>query len=281
MKVRDLISRAASRFTGSDSARLDAQLLLADVLGKDRTWLFTRDDCEVPESQLNRFWQYVERRALGEPVAHILARREFWGLELECNASTLIPRPDTEILVAHALQLELSENANVLDLGTGTGAIALALASENPGWQVQAVDSSAEAVALAQRNKALSQIANVEIFQSNWFQALAAGQYFDLIVANPPYIDPENRCLGEGDVRFEPRSALTAGNQGMADIQLIASLARNYLCPDGWLLLEHGFDQQGQTQACFTEAGFAEINTCKDLAGLPRVTCGKSQGKVK
>jgi len=274
MKVRDLVNQAAKQFESSDSAKLDAQLLLAYVLHKNRTWLFTWDDFEVTPDDQKKFNDLINRRVKGEPIAYILSKREFWGLELECNASTLIPRPETEILVEQALQLGLSENARVLDLGTGTGAIALALASEKPDWSIQACDFSGNAVKLALRNKQANQIANVEIFQSNWLEQIRPGNQFDLIVSNPPYIDPKSHYLNEGDVRFEPKSALTAGNSGMADIDLIVSQTGNYLVPQGCLMLEHGFDQQQRVQGCFAEAGFTQIQTHNDLAGLPRVTLG-------
>lgn len=274
MKVRDLINQAATRFESSDSAKLDAQVLLAYVLDKDRTWLFTWDDFEVASEDQITFSGLVDRRSQGEPIAHLIAKREFWGLELECNASTLIPRPETEILVEQALQLDLPEGANVLDLGTGTGAIALALASEKPKWSIQACDFSEDAVTLANRNKQANGIGNVEIFQSDWFSNIRPENQFELIVSNPPYVDSESHYLNEGDVRFEPRSALVAGNAGMADSELIISRSREHLTPQGWLMIEHGFDQQQRVQGCFAEAGFQKIKTLEDLASLPRVTIG-------
>lgn len=275
--VRYLLLEAASQFSGSDSASLDAQLLLADVLGKDRTWLFTWDDAEVSEQDQIKFNEFVVRRVRGEPIAHILGCREFYGLSLESDASTLIPRPETELLVEQALGLSLSETARVLDLGTGTGAIALALASQRPLWHIQAVDFSVEAVALAKRNRERTGLTNVDVFQSNWFEKLGSESNFDLIVSNPPYIDPASHYLTEGDVRFEPRSALIADKSGMADIELISSQAVSHLAPNGWLMIEHGFDQQDRIQHCFTQSGLTQITTIKDLAGLPRVTVGKQQ----
>ena len=273
MKVQELIQQAVNQLVSSESARLDAQLLLADVLGKDRTWLFTWPDAEVSEPDIRRFNEYLGRRIQGEPVAYILGKREFWGLQLQCNASTLIPRPETELLVELALQLSLPENPSVLDVGTGTGAIALALASERSHWQIQAVDFSAQAVELAISNKRQADIGNVHIYQSDWFEKVKGR--FDLIVSNPPYIDPASHYPHQGDLRFEPRTALISRNEGMQDIAHITARVGDYLQADGWLLLEHGFDQQARVQACLKQTGFQNVRTRNDLAGLPRATLGQ------
>jgi release factor glutamine methyltransferase len=275
MTVRGLIQVAADQFTESDTAKLDAQLLLGDVLGKDRTWLMTWDDVDVSDADQQQFLALVVRRARGEPIAHILGYREFWGLSFECNASTLIPRPETELLVEKALQLGLSPKARVLDLGTGTGAIALALASEQPVWQITATDFSSEALALASRNQINLGISNVELIKSDWFSAMQPQRQFDLVVSNPPYVDPGSPYLNKGDVRFEPRSALTAEKSGLADIEKIASSAPRYLKPGGWLMVEHGYEQAGPVAEIFRRSGFSSISNHKDLAGWPRVTVGQ------
>ena len=269
--ISDLLKHAER--IDSDTPLLDAQLLLAHVLGKSRTWLYTWPQREVADDQCRQYLALIERRVAGEPVAHLLGRQDFWTLSLEVSPATLIPRGDTELLVEQALALDLPDNARALDLGTGTGAIALALASERPGWQVVAVDSEPEAVALADRNRQANGLDNVDVQQSHWFNAVD-GQ-FELIVSNPPYIAPDDGHLDQGDVRFEPRSALVAERGGMADLEHIVSSATEYLVPGGWLVVEHGFDQRGRVQALFLLCGYADVATCEDLGGNPRITLGR------
>lgn len=262
----------------SDSARLDIELLLCHVLQKNRTYLFTWPDKTLSPEQAGQFLQFFNRRKSGEPIAHILGQREFWSLPLTVNNSTLIPRPDTELLVEWVLELFADDSSqqkcNCLDLGTGTGAIVLAIASEKPQWQLMGVDSSADAVALAEKNRRDLHFAHVQIMQSDWFSAIPA-QQFDVIVSNPPYIDSQDPHLDQGDVRFEPRSALIAGNKGLADIELIIRESWNYLCEHGWLLLEHGYDQAQAVRDLFNARGFSQVETRKDLGGNERVTLGR------
>lgn len=268
--------RLAQQLQHSDSARLDAELLLAEALGKDRTYLYTWPERALSESEQALYQQWLQRRAEGEPVAHILQRREFWSLALEVDASTLIPRPDTEVLVEHALTLLAQHRVTsprILDLGTGTGAIALALASELPQAQVIAVDVSAQAVALAQRNQQRLMLEHVRVFHSHWFDAVEGR--FDLIVSNPPYIDGEDQHLQRGDVRFEPLSALVAGEGGIEDLAYIAKNASSYLNVGGWLLLEHGWQQGALVQQRLRAAGFSNTFTAQDYAGNDRVSGGQ------
>ena len=225
----------------TDSAKLDAQVLLLEVLNKPRSYLFSWPEKQLTEEQQQLFDSYCQRRLNGEPVAHITGTREFWSLPLHVNATTLIPRPDTETLVETALELPLNDSANVLDLGTGTGAIALALASEKPRWQITGVDRIAQAVALSTLNKQRLGLDQVNFLQSNWFSEVE-NQKFDLIVSNPPYIEHDDEHLAQGDVRFEPLSALVAEDDGMADIKHIITQAKDYLVPNGYLLIEHGFE---------------------------------------
>lgn len=262
----------------SDSPRLDIELLLCHVLQKNRTYLFTWPDKTLSPEQTEEFLQFFNRRKSGEPIAHILGQREFWSLPIAVNNSTLIPRPDTELLVELVLELFANDapqqKRSCLDLGTGTGAIVLAIASEKPQWQLVGVDKSADAVALAQQNRDQLNFGHVEIKQSDWFSAIPA-QQFDVIVSNPPYIDPQDPHLQQGDVRFEPRSALIADNQGLADIELIIQHSWNYLCEQGWLLLEHGYDQGQAVRDLLIARGFAQVETRTDLGGNERVTLGR------
>lgn len=258
----------------SPTARLDAELLLAAVLGKSRSYLRTWPEHEPGAEQLAAFAALLERRRAGEPVAYILGHQGFWSLDLEVAPHTLIPRPDTELLVETALQLAPATPLRVLDLGTGTGAIALALASERGGWQVIGVDRIAEAVELAERNRQRLQLGNAEFRQSSWFEALA-GERFGLILSNPPYIAADDRHLGEGDVRFEPMSALVAGADGLDDIRQIVAQAPQHLDAGGWLLLEHGYDQAEAVRGLLGATGFAAVESCRDLGGHERISLGQ------
>lgn len=258
----------------SDSARLDVELLLAEALQKPRSYLYTWPDQAVEHEAYLRFSALLERRKQGEPIAYLLGEKEFWSLSLRVNDSTLIPRPETELLVETALGLlSAGEAAEVLDLGTGTGAVALALASERPHWKMLAVDNSPAAVKLAIENCRGHGFTNVAISRSNWFDNVNGA--FDLIVANPPYIDAEDSHLQQGDVRFEPHSALVADDHGLADIRLIAAHARDHLRPQAWLAMEHGYDQGDRVRALLTELGYTNIKTRQDIGGKDRLTLAR------
>ena len=258
----------------SPTPRLDAELLLAQALGKSRGYLHTWPEREPEASQLERFQAALARRRAGEPVAYILGRQGFWSLDLDVASHTLIPRPDTELLVETALALLPATPLQVLDLGTGTGAIALALACERPAWQVTGVDRVPEAVALAQGNGTRLQLANARFAESCWFSALA-GQRFQLIVSNPPYIAAADPHLSQGDVRFEPSSALVAGIDGLDDIRVIIEQAPAHLLAGGWLLLEHGFDQAEAVRELLVQRGFAAVDSRRDLGGHQRISLGQ------
>ncbi|WP_457435806.1 peptide chain release factor N(5)-glutamine methyltransferase [Pseudomonas sp. TE3786] len=260
--------------SGSDTAQLDAELLLAAVLGKPRSFLRTWPERELSAEQLQQFEAAIQRRQQGEPVAYILGQQGFWSLDLEVAPHTLIPRPDTELLVETALELLPHNPLAALDLGTGTGAIALALAKERPGWSVTGVDRVPEAVALAERNRSRLQLNNGQFRQSHWFSAVA-GQRFTLIVSNPPYICAGDKHLSEGDVRFEPASALVAGADGLDDIRLIIEQAPEHLVAGGWLLLEHGFDQAAAVRELLAARGFTEVDSRRDLGGHERISLGR------
>lgn len=252
----------------------EAQRLWADVLDHSPAAYVAYASQPLSHSELQQLHAALLRRAAGEPLAYITGRWWFWDLELEVAPCTLIPRPDTELLVDMALQLELPPTAEVLDLGTGTGAIALVLAREKPLWQVTAVDVQMDAVALAKRNQQRYQVPNLSIVQSDWYSAVSE-QVFDLIVSNPPYIDKNAPELSQGDVQFEPRSALVAEDAGLADIQHILQGAVTHLAPGGWLLIEHGYDQASAVQQLFARFLFAKIQTANDLGQQPRLTFGQ------
>jgi release factor glutamine methyltransferase len=256
-----------------DSAAIDSKVLLAASIQRELVYLHTWPEKRLDELQMKVFKEYIAQRSLGHPVAHIIGYRDFWSLRLKVSAATLIPRPETELLVEIALTLDLAENSAVLDLGTGTGAIALALASENPNWLITGLDKSVEAVALAKDNATMHKLEGVNFIQSDWFSAIEHRQ-FDLIVSNPPYIEDNNHYLQQGDVRFEPNSALTSGLDGLDDIRLIVSQSKQYLNNRGWLVIEHGYQQSGQVADILETFDFKHIRSELDLNGLPRVTLG-------
>ena len=261
-------------FEVSDSAKLDAEVMLLHIIHKQRSYLYTWPDERLNSEQVTEYKQMVSRRKIGTPIAHIVGEREFWSLPFMVNPTTLIPRPDTEILVETALNLPLADNAKVLDLGTGTGAIALSLAFERNTWQITAVDKVSEAVALAKANRDNLKLPQVEVLQSDWFDAI--NRYdFNLIVSNPPYIDEEDEHLSQGDVRFEPHSALTAGEHGYAELFHIAEAARDYLAPGGYLLLEHGFGQALTVRDKMIELGYEAVATVRDFGSNDRCTLGR------
>ncbi len=272
MRIDAVLRDARRRLASSPSAALDAELLLCHVLAKTRTWLFTWSDRELDANQLAAFEVLLARREAGEPVAHLTGEREFFGRPFRVTADTLIPRPDTETLIDVALTLPLPAQAKVVDLGTGSGAIGITLALENPDWQVTLVDLSNAALQVAQSN-ARQLSAKVQCLQGSWL-SFCEGR-FDLIVSNPPYIDAADHHLDEGDVRFEPRSALVAENHGLADLSEIVRQASGKLVDGGWLMLEHGFEQGEAVRALLGEAGFHDVRTELDLGGNDRVTLGK------
>lgn len=273
--VRTLLADAAQRLApDSPSPRIDADVLLGHVLGKDLGWLRIHDQDEIAAADCARFAALLARRAQGEPVAYLTGRRGFWTLDLAVDAATLIPRPDTETLVEWALELlPRGLHSSALDLGTGSGAIALALKAERPRCVVSAVDRSAAALAVARGNGERLGLA-VRFLESDWFARLA-GERFDLVVANPPYIRADDPHLGQGDLRFEPASALVAAEAGLRDLRLIAEGARAHLYTDGWLLLEHGHDQGEAVRALLRDNGFVAVATRRDYGGNDRITGGR------
>ncbi|WP_181168269.1 peptide chain release factor N(5)-glutamine methyltransferase [Cognatiluteimonas lumbrici] len=267
----DALLRAAS-------ARVDppdAALLLAHALQRPRAWLYAHGDEAVDAAAAARFESLLARRVAGEPVAYLTGSRGFWRFELRVTPDTLIPRPETELLVELALErLPADRVLRVADLGTGSGAIALALAGERPRAEVVATDASPAALAVARGNAAALGIGNVAFREGSWFAPLA-GERFDLVASNPPYVAAGDPHLGEGDLRFEPATALASGGDGLDDIRAIAAAAPAYLAAGGWLLLEHGHDQGAAVRALLREAGLADVATHRDLEQRERVTLGR------
>ena len=269
----------------TENSKIDALVLLQHATGKSRTQILAFDDTEIDEKVRLKLTALLDRRLNGEPIAYILGEKEFWSLPLNVSKGTLIPRPDTESLVEKALQIaleKLEENPphfRILDLGTGTGAIALALASElepicqkrHIPLEIIGVDLMPDVVALAQSNAERNQL-NVEFLQSRWFDNITGK--FDLIVSNPPYIDVQDEHLHQGDVRFEPLSALVANDAGYADLRHIIELASSYLNSNGVLLLEHGWQQGEKVRSIFLENYWEMVETVRDYSDNERVTLG-------
>ena len=270
--VRELLRRADQLH--GDSPRRDAEVLLGHCLGRNRSWLYSWPEAEVAAGDEEQFLHLLGERQRGMPVAYLTGRREFWSLPLKVNEHTLIPRPETETLVRWALELSLPAAAAVLDLGTGSGAIALALASERRQWGVTAVDRSGEALQVARDNGRQLGLSEVCWLRSDWYTGLA-GARFDLLVSNPPYVEPGDPHLEAGDLRFEPSSALVAGAGGLADLASIVDGAGDHLHPGGWLLLEHGFGQGPAVRRLLVEGGFSEVATRQDIGGQDRVSGGR------
>ena len=272
--IRELLAQALVLLHG-DSARLDAEVLLAACLGRPRSYLHAWPEHAVDAPARSQFNDWINRRAAGEPVAHLTGEREFWSLPLTVTPDTLIPRPETEALVELVLaRMTPGMPYRVADLGTGSGAIALAIASECPRCEVIATDASTAALAVAQSNAGRLGIRNVRFLAGHWCEPLPAAP-FDFVLSNPPYVAPDDPHLAAGDVRFEPRGALIAGGDGMDELKQIAACAFAHLQPGGWLVVEHGFEQGGQTTRLLLATGYEEVSDHEDAAGLSRVTLGR------
>ncbi len=260
--------------SGGESANIDAQVLLCHVLQCNSAHLMTWPEKDLDKNQAASFLQLVEQRKQGLPVAHLTGQREFWSLNFSVDNSTLIPRPETETLVEFILEkFGDRKNLKLLDLGTGTGTIAIAIAHEKPAWQIVACDISEQALALAKKNSERHHTSNTTFILSDWFSNIKEHD-FDIIVSNPPYIAEGDPHLRSGDVRFEPQSALTAGETGMTDIEHLCTRAKNHLQKNGWLIVEHGYNQAQIVADCFAENAYAQIEQRKDLSGHTRMTAG-------
>lgn len=259
----------------SPSANRDAQVLLGHVLQCNSAHLFTWPEKKLTNEQLATYQSLIRQRQHGTPVAHLTGKREFWSLNLKVNNSTLIPRPETETLIEFILtKFNTKKNLKLIDMGTGTGAIAIALAREKPQWNIFACDISDEAIQLAALNSQQHQTDNITFIQSDWFNAIADDD-FDIIVSNPPYIANDDVHLSQGDVRFEPKRALTAGDTGMDAIEYLCLHAKQHLRNDGCLIVEHGYDQKTVVNDCFARNNYSEIEQRQDLSGHTRMTVGK------
>lgn len=255
---------------------LEARMLLSHVTGLTRTQLITRDQDHLNEAQRDAFSTLLARRLTGEPMAYLLGEREFFGRTFRVTPDVLIPRPDTEVAAEASLARLAGIHApRVLDMGTGSGILAVTIARERPDAEVWATDISPGALMVAQDNARALQADNIRFLVSDWYQALPPGQRFHLIVSNPPYIAAGDPHLAEGDLRFEPIDALTDHEDGLADLRAIVAGATQRLLPQGWLLMEHGYDQGYATRHLLTSAGFAEVFTARDLGGNERCSGGR------
>ncbi|MBT2767977.1 peptide chain release factor N(5)-glutamine methyltransferase [Stenotrophomonas sp. ISL-67] len=273
-EIRQLLAAAARELPGVEG-RHEAELLLLHVLGRERGWLFAHATDPLEPATAEAFAALLQRRIAGEPVAYLLGRRGFWTLDLAVSPATLIPRPETERLVELALgRMPEGVPLRIADLGTGSGAIALALASERPLAQIVATDMSGDAIAVAAGNARQHGLANVGFRQGSWHAPLA-GERFDLIASNPPYIASDDPHLAQGDLRFEPPTALASGQDGLDDIRLIIAGAPAHLQPGGWLLIEHGWDQGEPIRALLEGTGFMDVETAQDLEQRDRVSLGR------
>jgi release factor glutamine methyltransferase len=274
--IKTLLANTANALTShSDSPLLDAEVLLGFVLAKPRTYLRAWCDNTLTDQQHAAFEALIKQRLQGAPIAYLTGTREFWSRDFRVTPDVLIPRPDTELLIELSLDLIPNNQAvKLIDLGTGSGIIAVTLAAERPNAHATAVDASLAALAVARHNAQHHQLTNIEFYQSDWFSNVP-NRLFDLIISNPPYIDPDDEHLQQGDVRFEPKTALIAKDHGLSDIKSIAATALRYLKPAGHLLIEHGYNQALQVQAIFNALHYDKVQSYRDLSGQPRVTYGR------
>jgi release factor glutamine methyltransferase len=273
MDIAEALQYGKRELTGSDSPEIDCRVLLCHVLDCQTSYLHAWSDKLLTERQQTQWHGLIEQRQQGQPVAYLTGQRGFWTLDLKVTSDTLIPRPDTELLVSLALE-KLEPKMWVVDLGTGSGAIALSLASEQPSSRIVATDFSMAALTVAQDNMMIHQLHNVFFWQGSWLAA-AADSSFDMVISNPPYIEANNIHLSQGDLRFEPLSALISGADGLDDIRLIVKGAQRCLKSGGWLMVEHGYDQAEKIRALFNRSGFNNVSSRQDFGGNDRVTMGR------
>ena len=275
MQIADAVKHAQQQLVESDSARLDAEILLCSVINCERTYLYTHPEQTLSSNEINSFNELITQRSAGHPIAHLIKEKEFWSMALEVTTDTLIPRPETEILVDAALnRIPKDSSYSILELGTGSGAISIAIASERPLTNITATDIKEGVLKVARSNAESHQLNNITFEKADWFDIKNSSTY-DLIVSNPPYISNDDPHLRQGDVRFEPESALVSGNEGLDDLNIIITGAKKYLNTNGWLLLEHGYQQGNAVRQLMQENNFSTISTLKDYSDLDRVSVGQ------
>ena len=276
MQIVDALKHARQQLPASESAQLDSELLLCEVLNCERSYLYAYPEKELSAQQSDSYNKLIGLRQQGKPIAHLTKQKEFWSLMFHVNEHTLIPRPETEILVETALNyISKDSKNNILDLGTGSGAIAIAIASERPLSNITATDKSKEALEVAKQNAQTHNIENINFINAGWFN-IENEMSYDVIVSNPPYINDDDPHLSEGDVKFEPLSALASGEDGLNDLRIIIQGAKDNLKKQGWLLVEHGYNQAQQVQQLFNENNFTSVSTIKDYSDNDRVTIGQA-----
>ncbi len=272
MNIAEALRYGYVELSEGESPEIDSRVLLCYLLDCPTSYLHAWSDKLLSDEQQAQWIALIQQRQQGAPVAYLMAKRGFWTLDLKVTVDTLIPRPDTELLVSLALE-KLKPAMCVADLGTGSGAIALALASEQPAAHIIAMDYSMAALLVAKENALNHQLSNVSFWRGSWLAAIA-DKSFHMVISNPPYIEANDVHLSQGDVRFEPLSALASGSDGLDDIRLIVKQAQRCLKIGGWLMVEHGYDQAVKVQQLFREAGFSEVSSQQDFGGNDRVTIG-------
>jgi len=277
MTICQLLEAARHKLAHLDRSRLEAEILLGHALEVKRSFLYANPDFVVPAKRGSEFRRLVKCRSEGHPIAYLTGKRAFWTLGLHVSPAVLIPRPETELLVEAALELvPVDAKYRIADLGTGSGAIALAIAHERPNCEVHASDCSEAALRIARKNARLNNLDHVRFHRGNWTEPLLGE--FNLIVSNPPYIREQDPHLQQGDCRFEPAMALTPGGDGLDAIRCIVETSPAWLMQEGWLILEHGYDQAESVRKLLNKNGFSEVRTIRDLAGIERLSLGKKAG---
>ena len=285
VSINELIQKSRNKKSDNCDAFLsvfEVERLLCEVMKVDRAWLRTHPEYILSSKQKSQYSEFKARRERGEPISYIIGRQGFWTLELKVNENVLIPRPESELIIEIALELPLKEHSLVLDLGTGSGALALALASEKSKWDIIGTDLYDISLQMAEANRNEIALENVIFIKSNWFDDLPKDskltRKYDLVVSNPPYLDKRDPHLQEGDLRFEPKNALVSLKFGLADIKKIIYSSSDFLAVNGWLVVEHGFDQGYSVRSFFQAAKFVDFRTVRDLNNLERVTLGRFKG---